>query len=774
MPPPSSPDGRGGSPLDALLVLSRSLPLAKQDALLPDALDVLLSGIGCARGVAYRARGGALEIAGERGLSRPLRATLEKLPLDGAPWFAAQRAAAERRLVADRRPAATAKGALDRVAMSLAQWAHVVACPIADRDLYGVLVFTWTEGEDEPSPPALAVVEIACGMIAAHLSRRAAEPPRAPAKAGGARVVRASALGILASAFAEDLDARLAAIERPGAPGEQARAVAAVRRSAARFLAALTPAPHAPVDVVALADDVLALTAPHMRRRGIAVSLDAVGPHAVVARRADLMQLLLDLVLGAAGALDDAGATGSDPHALVPRGFRLEVRRRARHVIVSLRDDDAGARASFFDIAPPARLDLDAARRIALAHEGRLDVEPDARAPDGGPAHFTLALPAVGDDVERRAAMPTVPRSALAAAARRVVVWIDADDLFLEIMVRSLPEIDVRTAGSGAEAMQLFAFGVVPALVLCNLDLPDVSGDDLRDEIARRSPDLAARFVFVSNGAAPPEIAARLAASGSPTLARPIDVDQVRALAQREPANLHRPAAAIAAAADAGAQTLPDPRQVQLVRRAGDSAPPGRPALREQELAFAARTLAEALRRDGPKPGAAVGAMLRDRGLSHAETLSVLSFALSKGILVRDPPPGALLRAPDPSTRTVLVVDDDDDLRETVREILEDEGYRVETAANGREALRRLLGEEPPRVLVLDLMMPVMDGWQILEELDRNASLSWIPVVVISASNARLSGVRAPRVHEFMSKPLDYHKLVTTIDRSMRARAGAA
>jgi CheY-like chemotaxis protein len=116
----------------------------------------------------------------------------------------------------------------------------------------------------------------------------------------------------------------------------------------------------------------------------------------------------------------------------------------------------------------------------------------------------------------------------------------------------------------------------------------------------------------------------------------------------------------------------------------------------------------------------------------------------------------------------VLVVDDDFDLRQIVREILQEEGYEVETAANGREALRRLQRSDPPRVVVLDLMMPVMDGWQLLAELQRDATLAKIPVVVITASKAGLlDGTR----HELLTKPLDYFALVASVDRSMKGRA---
>ncbi len=157
--------------------------------------------------------------------------------------------------------------------------------------------------------------------------------------------------------------------------------------------------------------------------------------------------------------------------------------------------------------------------------------------------------------------------------------------------------------------------------------------------------------------------------------------------------------------------------------------------------------------------------MLRERGLSEVEALAVIGFALSNGILARDPPPSSVLRAPDTDAdKTVLVVDDDFDLRQTLREILEDEGYAVDTAPNGKEALELLHRSNPPRVVVLDLMMPVMDGWQLLDALKQDDSLADIPVVVISAAKA----VRAPGMHDFLSKPIDYYKLVTTLERSMQ------
>jgi CheY-like chemotaxis protein len=82
--------------------------------------------------------------------------------------------------------------------------------------------------------------------------------------------------------------------------------------------------------------------------------------------------------------------------------------------------------------------------------------------------------------------------------------------------------------------------------------------------------------------------------------------------------------------------------------------------------------------------------------------------------------------------RAVLVVDDDAGIRLTLSEILESEGYSVRTAGNGRDALR-VLSDWQPHVILLDLMMPEMDGWAFLHERQADAGLLRIPVVVMSA-----------------------------------------
>src|SRR5712675_834532 len=83
---------------------------------------------------------------------------------------------------------------------------------------------------------------------------------------------------------------------------------------------------------------------------------------------------------------------------------------------------------------------------------------------------------------------------------------------------------------------------------------------------------------------------------------------------------------------------------------------------------------------------------------------------------------------------TIVVVDDDDDIREAVREVLHEEGYRTVGAANGVEALQLLRSSpELPQLILLDLMMPVMDGWEFLMGIDEDPAFHSIPVALMSA-----------------------------------------
>jgi CheY-like chemotaxis protein len=112
----------------------------------------------------------------------------------------------------------------------------------------------------------------------------------------------------------------------------------------------------------------------------------------------------------------------------------------------------------------------------------------------------------------------------------------------------------------------------------------------------------------------------------------------------------------------------------------------------------------------------------------------------------------------------ILLVEDDASIRDTLRELLEDEGYRVLGAENGVEALRQLRSCAP-HVILLDLMMPVMDGWELRKELQQDSALARIPVVIVSADHMLDQKVGALAAQAYLAKPFELEALLSTIRR---------
>jgi len=119
----------------------------------------------------------------------------------------------------------------------------------------------------------------------------------------------------------------------------------------------------------------------------------------------------------------------------------------------------------------------------------------------------------------------------------------------------------------------------------------------------------------------------------------------------------------------------------------------------------------------------------------------------------------------------ILVIDDDDEIRTMIQDVLEDQGFLVESAANGRLALEMLDRERAlPALILLDLMMPEMDGWEFRRRQEELPRLAGIPVVVFSGS---LEGREAPlslHAAATMNKPLGLGDLVTLVDQLARCR----
>ncbi len=127
------------------------------------------------------------------------------------------------------------------------------------------------------------------------------------------------------------------------------------------------------------------------------------------------------------------------------------------------------------------------------------------------------------------------------------------------------------------------------------------------------------------------------------------------------------------------------------------------------------------------------------------------------------------------STRRILIVEDDRDLREALSEILRDEGYVVAGAAHGREALQLLRGDfHRPALILLDLTMPVMNGWQFREHQRRDPGLSGIPVIVLSAGDHLAEQMESLEIQEYVRKPIDLVHLLATIERHLSPTAPAS
>jgi CheY-like chemotaxis protein len=107
---------------------------------------------------------------------------------------------------------------------------------------------------------------------------------------------------------------------------------------------------------------------------------------------------------------------------------------------------------------------------------------------------------------------------------------------------------------------------------------------------------------------------------------------------------------------------------------------------------------------------------------------------------------------------SVLVVDDDDDIREAICGILEAEGYTTMTAENGEVALRTMDKGRRPCVVLLDLMMPVMSGWDFMREVSEKKDLDDLPVVVVSAYTEPANGAK-----RILKKPLDVKQLLGAV-----------
>jgi CheY-like chemotaxis protein len=123
-------------------------------------------------------------------------------------------------------------------------------------------------------------------------------------------------------------------------------------------------------------------------------------------------------------------------------------------------------------------------------------------------------------------------------------------------------------------------------------------------------------------------------------------------------------------------------------------------------------------------------------------------------------------------THHILLVEDDADIRESVREVLEDEGYGIAEASHGREALERLGSAQAlPDLILLDLMMPVMNGLQFHQELVKNQVWAEIPIVILSADADARVKAEALRAADVIEKPVELGRLFQAVARALQKSA---
>ncbi len=119
----------------------------------------------------------------------------------------------------------------------------------------------------------------------------------------------------------------------------------------------------------------------------------------------------------------------------------------------------------------------------------------------------------------------------------------------------------------------------------------------------------------------------------------------------------------------------------------------------------------------------------------------------------------------------ILVVDDNEEIRELLELVLEEEGYEVRAVASGDEALK-LVREQRPDLITLDLSLPGKDGWAVLRELQSNDETVTIPVLIISAFTRHLGGAARDQVAQIIPKPFYLNQILAEVKATLERDAG--
>ncbi len=112
------------------------------------------------------------------------------------------------------------------------------------------------------------------------------------------------------------------------------------------------------------------------------------------------------------------------------------------------------------------------------------------------------------------------------------------------------------------------------------------------------------------------------------------------------------------------------------------------------------------------------------------------------------------------SCQSILVVEDDDDIRSAIVDLLETEGYSTESAVNGKDALEKLSIIPKPCLVLLDMMMPIMNGREFLDTVMKDSHLAPIPVLIVSAVADKTNTEGSVG---FLKKPIDIEVVLKVV-----------
>jgi len=121
----------------------------------------------------------------------------------------------------------------------------------------------------------------------------------------------------------------------------------------------------------------------------------------------------------------------------------------------------------------------------------------------------------------------------------------------------------------------------------------------------------------------------------------------------------------------------------------------------------------------------------------------------------------------------ILIIEDDEGVRESIAEMLRDEGYDVDVVPDGERAIEYLGCRSPPTLILLDLLMPTMDGAQFCARQRANSEWARIPVVVMSARRDTAERARSIGAAAWLTKPMHFEELLHVIqNRAVTAGSG--